>query len=167
MPITINSSETHAGPLRVFIGGLTAGITVDEMTISYEQETTPLDSNEFGQLDSVVLSNGATVSFSLAQIDPDVLDLAVPGGTLTGSGTLEVGSTRGLSLLSTAQQLVLSGTNGTTSQQWTFHKAFVEEGWKLEYQDEQSAIPLTFRVVPNPDDLEAQDALYKYETFVT
>ena len=139
MPITLNTSETHAGALRVFIAGATAGVTVDEMTITYEQEVTPINTNEFGQGDSVVLLNGATISFSLAQVNEDVLALAVPGGTLTASGTLEVGSTRGLSLLSTAQPLVLSGTNGTTSQQWTFHKAFVEEGWELGYQDEQSS----------------------------
>ena len=61
----------------------------------------------------------------------------------------------------------MSGTNGTNSQQWTFHKAFVEEGFDLSYEDEQSVIEVPFRVVPDPDNLTATDALFKYETFVT
>lgn len=165
--VTISTSETHAGALRVFLDDASAGVTVDEMTISYEQEVTPIRTNEFGQVDSVITTNGATISFNLAQLDPDVLALAVPGGTLTASGTYEVGSTRGDSLLGTASKLVLSGTNGTTSQQWTFSKAYVEEGAEIPYSDDQSSIPVTFRAVPNPDDLESADALFKYETFPT
>ena len=76
------------------------------------------------------------------------------------------GATAGTSLLGLAKQLVLSRTNGTTSQQWTFHKAFVEAGTEIPYnQEDQSILTVPFRVVPDPDRLTDADALFKYETF--
>ena len=119
-------------------------------------------------VDKTIQDNGATVTLRFAQIEPDVLSLAIPEGTLTASGTVEVGSARGTSLLSVAKELVLSGTNGTTSQEWTFYKAFVEEGFELAYnEDEQTILEVPFRVVPDPDDLTRTDSLFKYHTYNT
>ena len=81
---------------------------------------------------------------------------------------MEQGANVGLSLLSVAAEVVLSGTDGTTSQQWIFHKAFPEEGFELDYnRDDQSIAEVPFRVVPDPSKEGATDALYRYETFVT
>ena len=54
-------------------------------------------------------ATGATVEVNFAQIEPEVVSLVVPEGTLTASGTFEVGATAGTSLLGLAKQLVLSG----------------------------------------------------------
>lgn len=70
-----------------------------------------------------------------------------------------------MSLLGLAKQLVLSGT---TSQQWTFNKAFVEAGTEIPYnREDQSVLTVPFRAVPDPDRLTDPDALFKYETFAT
>ncbi len=70
-------------------------------------------------MDVVVQGTGATVEVNFAQLEPEVISQVVPEGTLTASGTFEVGATAGTSLLGLAKQLVLSGTNGVTSQQLT------------------------------------------------
>jgi hypothetical protein len=165
--VTQDTSKTHAGHLKVFIDGASAGVTLGGPELTYEKESVDIDTDDFGIVDKSITNNSATVTVRFAQVEPDVLALAIPEATLTASGTIEVGSARGTSLLSVAKTLVLSGTNGTNSQQWTFHKAFVEEGFDLSYEDEQSVIEVPFRVVPDPDNLTATDALFKYETFVT
>jgi hypothetical protein len=165
--VTQDTSKTHAGHLKVFIDGASAGVTLGGPELTYEKEAVDIDTDDFGIVDKSITTNSATVTVRFAQVEPDVLALAIPEATLTASGTIEVGSARGTSLLSVAKTLVLSGTNGTNSQQWTFHKAFVEEGFDLSYEDEQSVIEVPFRVVPDPDNLTATDALFKYETFVT
>ena len=167
MVVTQDTGKTHAGHLKVFIDGVTAGVTLGGPEVAYEKEATDIDTDDFGLVDKNITKNSAIVTVRFAQVEPEVLALAIPEGTLTASGTLEVGSARGTSLLSVAKKLVLSGTNGTNSQQWTYHKAFVEEGFELAYEDGQSIIEVPFRVVPNPDNLTATDALFKYETFVT
>ena len=63
---------------------------------------------------------------------------------------------------------MLSGTNGVTNQQWTFHQAFVEAGTEIPYnREDQSVLTVPFRAVPDPARLNDPDALFKYETFAT
>lgn len=170
MVITKTTQNTHLGFLQVFLDGQTAGFTEGGATITIEKETTPIQVDDFGStpVDVVVQGTGATVEINFAQIEPEVISLVVPEGTLTASGTFEVGGTSGVSLLGVAKQLVLSGTNGVTSQQWTFHKAFVEAGTEIPYnREDQSILTVPFRAVPDPDRLSDPDALLKYETFLT
>ena len=170
MVITKNTQKTHLGFLQVFLDGVTAGFTQGGATITIEKETSSIQVDDFGTapVDVVVQGTGATVEVNFAQIEPEVISLVVPEGTLTASGTFEVGATAGTSLLGLAKQLVLSGTNGVTSQQWTFHKAFVEAGTEIPYnQEDQSVLTVPFRVVPDPDRLSDSDALFKYENFTT
>lgn len=166
--VTQDTSKTHAGHLKVFIDGASAGVTLGGPEITYEKETLDIETDDFGLVDKTITTNTATATVRFAQVEPDVLALAIPEATLTASGTVEVGSARGTSLLSVARRLVLSGSNGTNSQQWTFHKAFVEEGFELAYNDEeQSVLEVPFRVVPDPNNLTRPDALFKYESFTT
>ncbi len=166
--LSIPYGDPRRGFLQVFLDGQTAGFTEGGATITIEKETTPIQVDDFGStpVDVVVQGTGATVEINFAQIEPEVISLVVPEGTLTASGTFEVGGTAGTSLLGLAKTLVLSGTNGTTSQQWTFHKAFVEAGTEIPYnREDQSVLTVPFRAVSDPDRLNDPDALFKYETF--
>jgi len=166
----LDTQKIHVGTLRVFIDGQPAGTTEGPPKIEYIKETSDVHTNEFGLVDKNIVDNGAEVTISFAQFEPAVLALAIPEANVVTSGTrtaLYVSSARGLSLLSLAKQLVLSGTNGTTSQQWTFRKAFVAENFEIEYADEQAPIEVKFTVVPDPAHLTSVDSLVKYETFPT
>ena len=170
MVTSLDTAKTYAGPMRVFINGSTAGVTEGTATVEIEKETNDIHTNEFGLVDKVIAENGAVITVNFAQIEPSVLALAVPEAQLVTSGTrtlLYGNSTRGRSLLGVAQPLVLSGTNGVVSEQWTFRKAFVEEGFEVEYGDEQTVVEVKFRAVPDPTNPTGVDSLFKYEIFPT
>jgi len=165
--VTVDATKTHAGFLSVTIDGVAVGVTQGGPNIAYEKETTDVLTDDFGLVDKSIISNSAVWTIRMAQIEPAVLALAIPEATLTASGTVEVGSARGTSLLGLAVRVVVSGTDGTTSQQWTAPKAFVEGGFDLAYEDEQTVLEVPFRLVPDPNNITETWALMTYETFPT
>lgn len=165
--VTVDTSKTHAGFLSVTIDGVAVGVTEGGPSIAYEKETVDINTDDFGLVDKNIINNSVVATLRLAQIEPTVLALAIPEATVTASGTVEVSSATGTSLLGLAVRLVISGSDGVTSQQWTFPKAFVEEGFELAYEDEQTVLEVPFRAVPDPANLTEDWALFTYETFTT
>jgi hypothetical protein len=170
MVITKNTTQVHAGFLHVFIDGVTAGYSEGGATIAVEQEVSEVNVDDFGSspVDVTVQGTGATVTLRLAQVtNPEVLALLIPGTTITTSGNitrLQQGANTGNSLLSSAHELVLSGTKGSIYQQWRFHKAVAQEGFELEYnREDQTIAEVPFRVLPDPNKQGSTDQLYRYE----
>ena len=170
MVIVKNTTELSRGHLQVFLDGQTLGHTEGGATVSIERDVAETNVDDFGTspVDTFVQGEGATVTLRSAQVvNLEVMSKLIPGSTLTASG-LEQSSSVGTSLLGSAFQLVLSGTNGVTSQQWTFHKANVVDSFDLEYnRDNQTIAEVPFRVFPDPAREGQSDQLWRYQVFPT
>jgi len=150
MALSKGTTNLAMGRCNITFGGTTIGHTQGGCEVEVVTEAGDMLVDDYGSspVDKVLTGIIATIKVPLSQNQIEVLDIAYPAGTTTGTTKHTMGGTVGKLLSTEAAELVLHPAKngaGDLSQDVVLHSAVVMETAPLPYRtDEQWKAEVTF-----------------------
>lgn len=139
---TGNTQDIKLGLADVSYGGVSLGFTVGDIVVTITHQLANIVVDDFGETPVDIYDIGEQIQavIPMTQLDLANLNIAIPGGTLTGD-RIKAGRQAGTKL--TGQELILDATS-SGDLNITIYRAIVTEVGDYIYNNEQRVLPVTF-----------------------